>query len=380
VFYSAFAMLTAEAGHPTIDATHAGRLASGVGLADFVVALDERVRAEVRTEFVLGAELLYRELCGGVGPAGALVVAATHASCGRNASEMSEDAALCVELLHVYANLLSRVTADTGEQGKANNGLALMIGDYGLSRAIIAAARVGPTFSQWFGDTIVATCEGLARMMQYRPGSAQAIDRYMASARLLRGTSYSLAAKIGARLADADQGTLNALEAAGKRLGIAIHICEDILALARQDPVTGRRPRRVVEEGGVSLPILLAVAEDPQLASLLVDNKEGMGWDGVVDLIRRGSGLTQAAEMCGQYAEHAKDTVVTVAGDDSPLALLCDLPRRCLESVALPRPVDPRAPVVWPDGRSAAPTDGRTSAPTDERTSARDDIALSLGS
>jgi heptaprenyl diphosphate synthase len=326
------------------------------------------VRAEVRTDFVLGSELLYRELCGGVGPVGALVVAATQAACGHKPNELSEDAALCVELLHVYAKLLSRVTEDTGEQGKANNALALMIGDYGLARAIIAAAKVGPTFSHWFGDAIVATCEGLARMMQYPPGSQQAIERYVESVRLVRGASYSLAAKIGARLAGADQRTVNSVGVAGERLGIAVHICEDILALERQDPMTGRRPARVVQESQVSLPLALAVAENSKRASLLARDKEDGRSDEVLKLITTGHGITRATEMCVHYARQATDAVVGVGGDDSPLAALCDLPRRCLASLGLVPRIDLVAPVVWPDGGSAAPIE--------EPSSARDNVAL----
>jgi geranylgeranyl pyrophosphate synthase len=349
MFSAAYAMLTAKASHPTLADTQAGRLASRLSLGDFLVALDARVRAEVRTEFVLGAELLYRELCGGVGPAGALVVAAAQASCGREASELSEDAAVCVELLHLYANLLSRVTVDTGEQGKANNALALMIGDYGLSRAILAAAKVGPTFSQWFGDAIVATCEGLARIMQYRLGSEQATDRYMDSVRLLRGTSYSLAAKIGASLANADQPTVNALGAAGASLGVAVQICEDILALTRTDPVTGWKPQRTLQEGMFGLPVILAANDEPRIASLLREAKEGQDWEGALDAIRQGEGVARARELCRRYAADAKAATVAATGKEGRLVEVCDLPPRCLAPLSLLTSDEPHEPRVTGD-------------------------------
>jgi heptaprenyl diphosphate synthase len=142
---------------------------------------------------------------------------------------------------------------------------------------------------------------------------------------------------------------VNDYRALGESLGLAVQICEDILALVREDPMTGRRPRHVLEEGHFSLPILLALAEDPSLTALLTGEKEGMEWDRIVDRIRQGQGLIRAVEICKQYAGQAEGAAVEAAGNDSSLAALCKLPERCLASLTLLLPVEPQVPPAAAD-------------------------------
>jgi menaquinone-9 beta-reductase len=337
---AATAMLTAEVAYPSPVATPVGELASRLGCVDHLVAFEERLREEIHSDFTLAAEMLLREVCASVGPVGALAVIAGELACGSKPNRRSVDAALCVELLSAFPTVLSRVGAADTPYASTNNALAVMIGDYSLCRALASAPDLGAEVSEALGKAIEANSEGVALLARDRARVGRPVERYMEWARLTSGTNLSLAAVLGARLAGADPAALDALRAAGESLGVALQICEDILALAGDDPVTGRHPRNALEEGHFSLPILLALAEDWHLAPLLVGEKESAEWDEIVDLVRQGQGLTRAAETCKRYAEQAKRTVVEVAGDGSPLTALCELPERCLAQLTLSTPVE----------------------------------------
>jgi heptaprenyl diphosphate synthase len=272
---------------------------------------------------------------------GALVLFASQTACGAMANNQSVDAALSVELLQVFTTVLSRVTDASNDQDKANNALTVMISDYALSRAIGALADQGSAFSGMLANAIETSSEAITLLARNRLHPGFPVQQYMRWAQFTTGTAFSLAALMGARLADAHQTVENALCAAGKSLGIAAQICEDILMLTSEDPVTGRRPRNALEEGNLSPPILLALAEDSHLAPLLAGAKESTEWDEIVGLIRRGQGLARAAEVCKRYTARAKRAAAEVASEDSPLAALCELPERCLAQLTLLPPVEP---------------------------------------
>jgi geranylgeranyl reductase family protein len=320
------AMLTADIAHPSLMATPVGELASRLDCVDHLAALDQRLRDVIRNQFILVAELLQREVCTGLGPVAALMVIASELACRSKPNNRSVDAAVCVELLSAYPTMVSRMsTADT-RYANTNNALAVMIGDYSLCRALATAPDMGAGVSEAIGKAIEANSEGVALLARDQAQVARSVGRYMEWARLTSATTLSLAASFGAHLAGADSFALSTLRVAGESLGLAVQICEDILALAKDDPVTGRHPRNTLEEGYFSLPVLLALTEDPPVASLLIGNRGSVEWDEIVGRIRGGQGMIQAAGICRQYAEQAEKAAVAMGCDCSPLIALCKLP------------------------------------------------------
>ena len=335
-FSAARSMITAEIDYPTMSATPAGELASRLGFGELLHALDNRVRDELRTEFILCSELPLREVCSGIGPLGALMLFATEAACGLAASDRSVDAALAVELLQVFTTTLGKVTVGGGDEAKANNALAVTIGDYVLSRAVSALAGHGAVFGEMLADAIEASGEAVALLARDRSQMGYPLHRYMEWARLGSGAGFSLAARIGARRAGASQAVENALRVAGESLGIAVQICEDVLNVRRQDPVTGGTPWRILKEGRLGLPILLAVEEEQRIAALLDRTKPRAEWEDVIYMIVNSEGLARAGEICREYANRTKRIAVEIAGPGTPLEALCDLPARCVAALTSP--------------------------------------------
>jgi geranylgeranyl reductase family protein len=353
-FFSAVqSMVTAEIDYPTMSATPAGRVASRFGFAKVLHTLDNQVRDQVRNEFVLCSEMLHREVCAGTGPTGALILFASQAACASMANDQSVEAALSVELLRVFTTMLSRVTEANSDQAKANNALTVMISDYAISRAIGTLATQGPVFSGMLANGIETSSEAAALLTRNQPHAGPPVQRYMEWARFTTGAAFSLAARMGARLAVAHHAVEDSLCVVGESLGIATQICEDILILRRQDSVMGGPPWRTLEQRRFGLPVLLAAEEDQQVASLLVAAKARTEWERAIDLIASGEGLVRAGEICREYAGSAKKAAVEIAGQGTSLEALCDLPLRCLALCSSRSPDDPEV-LVPPAIQSAA--------------------------
>jgi flavin-dependent dehydrogenase len=357
-FSAARSMIAAEVDYPTMSATPAGELASRLGFAEALHALDDRLRDEVRSEFILCSELSHREVCSGIGPLGALMLFASQAVCGSRTSARSLDAALAVELLQVFATMLGRVTAANGDQAKANNALTVTIADYVLSRAVSALAGQGAVFSEMLADAIEASGEAIALLPDDWFQIEHPVQRYMEWARFTAGASFSLAARIGARLAGSSKAVEETLCAAGESLGIAVQICEDVLSLRREDPVMGAAPWRILKERRLGLPVLLAVEEDQRTASLIASATTRAEWQRITDIIMDGDGLARAREMCREYIDHTKKIAVEIAGHGTPLEALSDLPSRCLA----PRATSAQDESKMRVSPTATPVTGRAAA------------------
>jgi geranylgeranyl reductase family protein len=324
-------MVLADVDYPAMAGTPAGQLASELGYGELVRMLDDRIRDEIACAFMLAPELLLREVCAGNGPIGAVALLASHTAGSLSASGQAVVGAISVEV---------------------NNALAVMIADHALAHASSAAAELGPPFAELLAEAIEAGSESVALLACDRLKVDRPVRRYLQWARLSGGINLSLAARIGARLSAADDSVTGALGAAGEDLGVAIQICEDIMALSRPDPVTGRQPRRALEEGDFTLPVIFALAEAPHLASLLVGSKSAAEWDELVAEIRQGQGMKRAAETCEEHATRAHEAIVKLVGSESPLVTVCDLPLRCAAAVLAPPAAELEAEPV---SQSSAP-------------------------
>lgn len=351
LLWSAQSMMDAETDYPSPADTPAGRLASQVGFRHSFRVFNQVLLDATRSPLVLCSELILRDVCAGAGPVAALVVPVTYAGLRDEPSETLTQGALSVELLDTYAATLARVTGGHGCESTFNNAIALAIADLALSVSAATMAKLGASCSAMLAQAIKSRSEAAALLAAARARKADTAEHYLTRAALSGGASMALAARIAAVSAGAALAQVQALTAAGESLGIALQICEDILALMRADPITGRKPRRALEEGDFALPVIFAIEEQPELAGELVEGRDGADWEQMVEAIRKTRGPVRAAAECERYAAAAKVGMIETLGGDSALADICDLPVRCLaealdRSLTNDRPVSRRADSV----------------------------------
>ena len=175
------------------------------------------------------------------------------------------------ELLHT-ATLLHDDVIDGGEfrrgrptaRGVFGNGMAVLVGDYALARALQAIGRTGRIDAvQSMSDAVTRMAEGEVAQLHGcgddsldRSRYAMVIDRKTAA--LIQWCS-TVAGLPDARL-------VPALARFGSELGFAFQIADDVLdyGVGGHEP-TGKEPGQDLRDGKMTLPLILACDDDPRL-------------------------------------------------------------------------------------------------------------------
>ena len=95
---------------------------------------------------------------------------------------------------------------------------------------------------------------------------ALAVDSYLARCRRKTGALFAVACRLGAVFSDAGDEAATRLSAYGEHVGVAFQIFDDILDIAGLPSETGKRRGTDILSGTVTLPIILAIADDPGIA------------------------------------------------------------------------------------------------------------------
>lgn len=222
----------------------------------------------------------------------ALVVCAAMAVGGREAiGDRVIDAGAAVELLHL-ASLYHDDVLDSAptRRGRPSvnalwgNHAAVLAGDVLLSHAYCVAAGLGAAELRRLSLTLAALCSGQIAESATQFDATRDVAHYDAA---IRGKTAALLATscwLGATTAGAGPSTADALARFGMELGIAFQIVDDVLDLYGQGLQIGKPAGSDLREGVFTLPVLMALQQDPALVELLV---EGIDEQGIREVARR---------------------------------------------------------------------------------------------
>jgi octaprenyl-diphosphate synthase len=302
----------------------------------------------VRVEARLAAELGSREerlhqvaahlvVAGGKRIRPTVVLLAFHAaSVGHGPSRPDDaiEAAVALELIH-SATLLHDDIIDGGEmrRGKPSAlqtfGLAdtLVGGDFLFSRAFALCARFEAEVIRWAADACVALTEGEIMQGRFRHNAAVTVADYMEIIERKTASLFAAGARTAAHLAGTPPALVDAMAGCGRDLGLAFQLSDDLLDVAGRPAVTGK-PRGIdLRDGNPSLPIVLAIARDPEVARVFADpNPDAAQVEQALIRIRRSGVLGSIAERARAHVDAAMATMESLA--PSPY-------RAALEALAL---------------------------------------------
>ncbi len=174
------------------------------------------------------------------------------------------------ELLHT-ATLLHDDVIDGGEFRRGRpaarvlfgNGMAVLTGDFCLARALQAMSAAGSLAAvRSMSDAVTRMAEGEVAQLAMAGGFVLDRDRYYMV--VDRKTAALIAWCTGvARLVP--EACVAPLERYGLELGYAFQISDDVLDYAAGVARTGKARGQDLRDGKVTLPLLLACADDPDL-------------------------------------------------------------------------------------------------------------------
>jgi len=222
------------------------------------------------------------------------------------------EAAVALELIHT-ATLLHDDIIDGGEirRGQPSAlrrfGLAdtLVAGDFLFCRAFALCARFEPEVVRWAAEACVSLTEG--EMLQGRKRRDPAVTEtdYLEIIRRKTASLFAVGARTAAHLAGASPAVVDALATIGEHVGLAFQMSDDLLDVA-PTAVTGK-PRGIdIRDGNPSLPIVLSLPKDPELARIFTQARPTRGdIETAIARIHAGGALAEVAARARQHLDLA---------------------------------------------------------------------------
>jgi heptaprenyl diphosphate synthase len=252
----------------------------------YLPGLDEslaRVEAELRRA-VLSPEPLLSEVASHLVEAGgkrlrpALLVAAAAAT-GAVTAEPVVRGAVAVELVHMgslyHDDVIDEASSRRGVQSanaRWGNLVAILAGDFLLARASEVAAELGTEVVSVLARTIGRLCQGELTQLQYAFSTPRPETAYLDAISRKTASLMAASTRIGALVAGASPGEVEALDDFGHAFGMAFQIWDDIRDLVCTEEELGKPAGHDMLEGTYTLPVIRALADHesgPELTGLL---------------------------------------------------------------------------------------------------------------
>lgn len=300
--------------------------------------VEERLAAELGSrEDRLRAVASHLVMAGGKRIRPTVVLLAFHAASVEHGPARRDDAieaAVALELIH-SATLLHDDIIDGGEMRRGRPsalrtfGLSdtLVGGDFLFSRAFALCARFEPEVIRWAAEACIALTEGEVMQGRFRRNPTVTVADYMEIIERKTASLFATGARTAAHLAGTPPALVDAMAACGRNLGLAFQLSDDLLDVAGAPAVTGK-PRGIdLRDGNPSLPIVLAMARDAEVARVFAEPEAPTARvEQALGRIRRSGVLGAIAERARTHVDAALAAMETLA--PSPY-------REALEALAL---------------------------------------------
>jgi geranylgeranyl pyrophosphate synthase len=144
--------------------------------------------------------------------------------------------------------------------------------------------------------------------------------RYLERCTLKTGKLFEAACRLGSVLGDPGEDAADALGSFGDRIGLAFQLFDDVLDLSGPPDQTGKSRGTDLLDGTVTLPIIYAREEDPDLRDARPANATEA--EALCDRIAATGALERARERALEFVGDAKSILATVALAENQRAAL----------------------------------------------------------
>jgi geranylgeranyl pyrophosphate synthase len=286
-------------------------------------------------------ETLLEEIASGYGPALAEHASSTLAAGGKRlrpvlvfvcaGTEESMSlvrAGAAVELLHmatlVHDDVLDRAPMRRGRPTvfwSAGRDAATATGDFLFSRAFAQLAATGsPEAVKALSDASSSLARG--ELMQRDDAFSTDVteERYFERCTLKTGKLFEAACRLGAVLGDPGEESADALGRFGDRIGLAFQVFDDVLDVSGPPDQTGKSRGTDLLDGTVTLPIIYAREDDPDLREARPESTTQA--EALCDRIVATGALDRARDRALEFVAEAKVILSMVPLADNQRAAL----------------------------------------------------------
>jgi heptaprenyl diphosphate synthase len=231
-------------------------------------------------------------------------------------------AAAAVELVHLatlyHDDVMDEATMRRGAKSvnaRWDNTIAILTGDFLFAHASGLVAELGSEAARIIAQTMGKLVTGQMRETVGPGPDDDAVQHYLGVIGQKTGSLIATSGRYGGMFSNAAPEQTEALHRFGDLIGTAFQISDDIIDIASPADESGKTPGTDLREGVKTLPMLYALAQDPdpRLAELLAGPITD---DDLVDealtLLRKSSGLEQAVRTLSDYADRARAELATL--------------------------------------------------------------------
>jgi octaprenyl-diphosphate synthase len=246
-------------------------------------------------------------------------------------------AGCAAELIHT-ATLFHDDVVDSGSVRRGRpaarmifgNGVAVLVGDFCLARGLDLVAATGSiAMVRSLAATVTEMAEGEVAQLEGAGDVDLTIPAYLRVVDRKTASLFAWCARVGGILPPALDLTLGRF---GRALGRAFQIIDDVLDCSGDERASGKSAGRDLQEGKLTLPILLACDTDPELRGRIksVMGSAGVPSDMARDLlhaVRAAGGIERARKRAVVFAEEAIGELALLPGSAyrDGLVALCRL-------------------------------------------------------
>lgn len=224
-------------------------------------------------------------------------------------------AGCAAELIHT-ATLFHDDVVDSGSVRRGRpaarmiygNGVAVLVGDFCLARGLDLVASTGSiAMVRSLAATVTEMAEGEVAQLEGAGDADLTIASYLRVVDRKTASLVAWCARVGGVLpAPLDQ----AMDRFGRALGRAFQIIDDVLDCTSDERTSGKSAGRDLQEGKLTLPVLLACDTDPDLRARI---RHALGDAGIpadkahdiLTAVRAAGGVERARKRALAFAEEA---------------------------------------------------------------------------
>jgi octaprenyl-diphosphate synthase len=255
-------------------------------------------------------------------------------ACGGRELRDIVDVAAALELIHSASLLHDDIIDGSGvrrgkdsayrKYGLAN---ALVAGDFIFSRAFQLCARFEERLINWAAEACISLTEGEVMQGRFRHNPAVTLQDYLEIISRKTASIFQQGARTAAYLAGAAEAVIESMAACGFNVGMTFQVVDDLLDVEGTEERVGKPVGIDLRDGTPSLPIVLAVGRDPEVARAFQSPQlSESDRQTILDRIRASGVLAEVRALAAEYGEQAHRSldVLPPSADKDEIAAVID--------------------------------------------------------
>jgi all-trans-nonaprenyl-diphosphate synthase len=204
------------------------------------------------------------------------------------------------------------------------NRVAVLAGDFLFAQSSWYLANLDNlTVVKLLSQVIMDLAEGEILQGLNRFDADLTLETYLEKTYYKTASLIANSAKAAGVLSDASDEVQEQLYQYGRGLGLAFQIVDDILDFTASEEALGKPAGSDLKQGNITAPMLYAMEEQPNLATLIERefNQEG-DWEKAFAAVHQGRGIERSRELAKHHAKAAADALSGLPASSSRQVLL----------------------------------------------------------